>query len=98
MLGYAVACMVWEGLDAVRTVRKMLGETRPLESLPGTIRGDFCLDVGYCAAHLPFILASARPWLLLDGILGPTVQSERLPRERLGRSSGARDRPVVPPW
>ena len=47
----AVACMVWEGLDAVRTARKMLGETRPLESLPGTIRGDFCLDVGYGAAR-----------------------------------------------
>ena len=37
---------VWEGLDAVKTGRKMLGETKPLESLPGTIRGDLCLDVG----------------------------------------------------
>ena len=45
--------MVWEGLDAVRTARKMLGETRPLESLPGTIRGDFCLDVGYGAVRSP---------------------------------------------
>ena len=41
-----VVCMVWEGLDAVKTGRAMLGETKPLESLPGTIRGDLCLDVG----------------------------------------------------
>ena len=26
--------------------RKMLGATNPLESNPGTIRGDFCIDVG----------------------------------------------------
>ena len=42
-----VVCMVWEGLDAVKTGRKMLGETRPLDSAPGTIRGDFCLDRRY---------------------------------------------------
>jgi nucleoside-diphosphate kinase len=43
--------MVWEGLDAVKTGRKMLGETRPLDSAPGTIRGDFCLDVGRNICH-----------------------------------------------
>jgi len=46
-----VCCMVWEGLDAVKTGRKMLGETRPLDSAPGTIRGDFCLDVGRNICH-----------------------------------------------
>ncbi len=46
-----VVCMVWEGLDAVKTGRKMLGETRPLDSAPGTIRGDFCLDVGRNICH-----------------------------------------------
>lgn len=29
----------------VKTARKMLGETNPAESLPGTIRGDFCVEV-----------------------------------------------------
>ena len=43
--------MVWEGLDAVKTGRKMLGETMPLNSAPGTIRGDFCLDVGRNICH-----------------------------------------------
>jgi len=46
-----VVCMAWEGKDAVRTGRKMLGETNPMDSLPGTIRGDFCLDIGRNICH-----------------------------------------------
>nr|CAJ20261.1 nucleoside diphosphate kinase, putative [Toxoplasma gondii RH] len=30
-----VVCMVWEGTDVVKQGRRMLGETRPLESNPG---------------------------------------------------------------
>lgn len=41
-----VVCMVWQGGDAVRQGRAMLGATNPLESAAGTIRGDFCIDVG----------------------------------------------------
>merc|ERR1719359_198746 len=41
-----VVAMCWEGGNAVKEGRKLLGETRPLDSLPGTIRGDFCVDVG----------------------------------------------------
>ena len=37
---------VWQGLDVVKTARKMLGETNPADSMPGTIRGDFCVEVG----------------------------------------------------
>ncbi|KAI8870474.1 nucleoside diphosphate kinase [Ramicandelaber brevisporus] len=29
----------------------MLGETNPLASLPGTIRGDFCIDLGRNIIH-----------------------------------------------
>lgn len=32
-----VVCMVWEGLDAVKTGRVMLGATNPLASAPGKI-------------------------------------------------------------
>ena len=46
-----VCCMVWEGLNAVATGRKLLGETKPFDSLPGTIRGDFCIDVGRNLCH-----------------------------------------------
>ena len=43
--------MVWQGKDVVKTGRKMLGETNPINSAPGTIRGDFCLDVGKNICH-----------------------------------------------
>ncbi|XP_049602183.1 nucleoside diphosphate kinase 3 [Syngnathus scovelli] len=46
-----VVAMVWQGLDVVKTARKMLGETNPAESLPGTIRGDYCVDVGRNVIH-----------------------------------------------
>ena len=46
-----VCCMVWEGDNAVKTGRKMLGATKPFDSEPGTIRGDFCIDVGRNICH-----------------------------------------------
>ena len=46
-----VCAMVWEGDNAVATGRKMLGATKPFESDPGTIRGDFCIDVGRNICH-----------------------------------------------
>ncbi len=51
MLSGPVVCMVWEGKAVVATGRKMLGETNPLNSAPGTIRGDFCIDVGRNICH-----------------------------------------------
>ncbi|XP_047428777.1 nucleoside diphosphate kinase 3 isoform X2 [Mugil cephalus] len=46
-----VVAMVWQGLDVVKTARKMMGETNPADSLPGTIRGDFCVEVGKNVIH-----------------------------------------------
>jgi len=46
-----VVPMVWEGLNVVKTGRQMLGETDPAKSLPGTIRGDFCIEVGRNIIH-----------------------------------------------
>lgn len=39
-----VVAMVWQGLHAVKIVRKLVGGTEPLSSDVGTIRGDFVLD------------------------------------------------------
>lgn len=36
-----VVAFVLEGVEAVATVRKMVGATEPREALPGTIRGDY---------------------------------------------------------
>merc|ERR1712059_25342 len=46
-----VVAMVWEGLNAVKTGRVMLGETNPADSKPGTIRGDFAVRVGRNICH-----------------------------------------------
>ena len=46
-----VVCMVWEGLTAISTGRKLVGETNPQNSLPGTIRGDYCLETGRNIIH-----------------------------------------------
>ncbi|KAA8631457.1 hypothetical protein SMACR_04392 [Sordaria macrospora] len=46
-----ICAMVWEGKDAVKTGRTILGATNPLASAPGTIRGDFALDMGRNVCH-----------------------------------------------
>ena len=51
MLMGPVVAMVWEGLTATSTGRKLVGETNPQNSLPGTIRGDFCLETGRNIIH-----------------------------------------------
>ena len=43
--------MVWQGENAVATGRKILGQTKPFESAPGSLRGDNCVDVGRNAIH-----------------------------------------------
>jgi Nucleoside diphosphate kinase len=40
-----VVAMVWEGPDAIKLCRQMIGATKPLEAQPGTIRGDYTCDV-----------------------------------------------------
>ncbi|XP_069591106.1 nucleoside diphosphate kinase A1 [Ranitomeya imitator] len=46
-----VVAMVWEGLNVVKTGRVMLGETNPADSKPGTIRGDYAIQVGRNIIH-----------------------------------------------
>ncbi|KAF6257006.1 nucleoside diphosphate kinase [Scenedesmus sp. NREL 46B-D3] len=46
-----VVAMVWEGKQAVKYGRTMIGATNPLASAPGTIRGDFGIDVGRNIIH-----------------------------------------------
>ena len=46
-----VMCMVWEGPGAVKACRLMIGETNPLVSNPGTIRGDLAVEVGRNVIH-----------------------------------------------
>ncbi|CAM9413005.1 unnamed protein product [Chrysoparadoxa australica] len=51
MLSGPVVCMVWQGRGAVVEGRRLLGATKPSDSAMGTIRGDFCIDVGRNICH-----------------------------------------------
>lgn len=46
-----VAAMVLEGESAIAAIRQMVGATRPLEAAPGSIRGDYALEVGENIVH-----------------------------------------------
>ena len=46
-----LVAMVLEGEKAVEVVRSMMGATDPLDSPPGTVRGDFALAIGPNLIH-----------------------------------------------
>ena len=46
-----VFAMVWEGPSAIAIARARRGKTSPVESAPGTIRGDFGVSVGMNIIH-----------------------------------------------
>jgi nucleoside-diphosphate kinase len=51
IMGGPVFLMVWEGRNAVTVARKTIGATNPQEAAPGTIRGDYGLDIGRNVIH-----------------------------------------------
>lgn len=46
-----IVAMAWEGKGVVLTARKMMGATNPQNAEPGTIRGDFAVDMGMNVVH-----------------------------------------------
>ena len=46
-----IVCMCWEGKDIIKQGRQMIGETQPLASKPGSIRGDYSIDLGRNICH-----------------------------------------------
>ncbi|MFO7967516.1 MAG: nucleoside-diphosphate kinase [Archaeoglobaceae archaeon] len=54
-----VVAMVFEGKNAVNVVRTIVGSTNPIEASPGTIRGDFGLDIGRNIVHASDSVRSA---------------------------------------
>lgn len=46
-----VVAMVWEGDDIVALARKLMGTTKPADSLPGTIRGDYANTIEQNLIH-----------------------------------------------
>ncbi|KGR74138.1 nucleoside-diphosphate kinase [Ureibacillus sinduriensis] len=46
-----VFAMVWEGESAISLARTMMGATKPADSQPGTIRGDFATTISENIIH-----------------------------------------------
>ena len=46
-----VVCMAWSGKDSISVARTLIGATNGREAAPGTIRGDFGMDMGYNMIH-----------------------------------------------
>uniref|UniRef100_A0A674I3N0 Nucleoside diphosphate kinase n=1 Tax=Terrapene triunguis TaxID=2587831 RepID=A0A674I3N0_9SAUR len=58
-----IVAMVWQGLDV--NVCAMIGETNPADSRPGTIQGDFCIEVSKNVIHGSDSIESAWREILL---------------------------------
>jgi nucleoside-diphosphate kinase len=67
-----VLALAVEGESAISMVRAMMGATNPLDSAPGTIRGDYALELSYNIVHGSDSKASAKRELQLffpDGLV-----------------------------
>lgn len=51
MKSYPVVAMLWQGIDAVSTIRTMIGITKAREAAAGTVRGDFAMSQQYNLIH-----------------------------------------------
>jgi nucleoside-diphosphate kinase len=46
-----LVAMVLEGVEAITAARQVIGATNPLEAAPGSIRGDYAIEVGKNMVH-----------------------------------------------
>jgi nucleoside-diphosphate kinase len=46
-----VIAMVVEGREAVKHTRRIVGATNPIDATPGSVRGDFALEIGRNVVH-----------------------------------------------
>jgi nucleoside-diphosphate kinase len=49
--GGPLVALVLEGFEAIRAARQVIGATNPLEAAPGSIRGDYALEVQTNMVH-----------------------------------------------
>jgi nucleoside-diphosphate kinase len=49
--GGPLVAIVFEGVEAVKAARQIIGATNPVEAAPGSIRGDFALEVTFNMVH-----------------------------------------------
>jgi nucleoside-diphosphate kinase len=49
--GGALVALVVEGPNAIAATRRLMGVTNPVEATPGSIRGDYALEIGQNLVH-----------------------------------------------
>ena len=76
-----VFAMVWQGTNAVKVGRALVGETNPVNSSPGTIRGDYCLETGRNVIHASDTVENAEKeinlWFGKDQVLSYSRVDEK---------------------
>jgi len=55
-----IVAMVWEGLEAIAAVRKIVGSTKGREAEAGSIRGDFGMSVSQNLIHVTDSVEAAK--------------------------------------
>eukprot|EP00897_Mesotaenium_endlicherianum_P005230 jgi/Mesen1/4735/ME000241S03779 len=66
-----VVAMVWEGKNVVNVGRAIIGATNPAAAIPGTIRGDFAVEIGRNVIHGSDTVENAKKEIALwfpDGV------------------------------
>ena len=46
-----IVAMAWEGNNAIAAARATIGATKPVDAAPGSIRGDFGMEIGRNLVH-----------------------------------------------
>ena len=72
-----IVAAVFEGTSAVEAVRNTMGKTNPREAAPGTIRGDFGLEIGRNLIHASDSIVSAAREVALFFQPGELLSYER---------------------
>ena len=72
-----VVAAVFEGARAVEVARQSMGQTDPVQAAPGTIRGDFGLEIGRNLVHGSDSVASAEQEISLFFSAGELLSYER---------------------
>ena len=77
---------MWEGTAVVKQGRQMLGETNPLTSKPGSIRGDYSIDMGRNIIHGSDSVESANNeialWFKKEELMNYTLPLENMVFEK----------------
>jgi nucleoside-diphosphate kinase len=52
--------MVWQGPDVIKGIRNLMGSTNPLDAQPGSLRGNYGVDISHNLVHGSDSIESAK--------------------------------------